>query len=307
MTSYNYERYISRSIECVLNQTFADFELIIIDDGSRDSSREIIQKYARQDPRVKYIFHQSNRGIANTYNEGIGASAGKFIAFNDSDDLWASDKLEKQIGMLKKNENLVIWTEGEIINKIDETVGKKFTELHKATGKKKSGHIFDELVKGNYLFLSSTIFKKDNLKGIKFNADIKQMNDFAFFLDLSRQYDFQFIEEPLTMYRIHGSNITLKNRAAWNADVVRVNEYILTKYRADLSEKQVSRLLCVSGLAYARTGQYRDSLKHILEGIKAYPLHAYYLLFVPVSMMKYRLHDTFINRWDMYRRLADVR
>jgi len=304
MSSYNYERYISRAIESVLSQTFADFELLIIDDGSRDSSRDIIQRYSRQDSRIRYIFHGSNTGIAKVYNEGIQASKGKFIAFIDSDDLWARDKLQKQIDILKDDENLVVWSEGEIINKDDEPVGTRFTQLHKATGKRKTGYVFNELVKGNFVFLSSAIFRKDNLDSIRFNEDIRHLNDFVFFLDLSRRYDFCFIDEPLAKYRIHGGNISLKKMEIWNEDGIQANEYILAKYGADLSRKLRSRLLCVSALLYTRTGRFRESFRCMYEGIKTYPLNVYYLMILPVSMAKYRLQETFINRWDTYRQLA---
>jgi glycosyltransferase involved in cell wall biosynthesis len=117
MTSYNYGSYISKAIASVLDQTFADFELIVLDDGSVDGSRDIIRRYADADSRVKYVFHEANAGIASTNNEGIETASGKFIAFINSDDLWARDKLEKQLAILEKDEDVVVWTEGAIINK----------------------------------------------------------------------------------------------------------------------------------------------------------------------------------------------
>ena len=125
MTSYNYGSYISKAIESVLDQTFADFELVVIDDGSRDDSRDIIRKYASRDSRIKYVFNSANMGIAGTKNEGIRRSAGKFIGFLDSDDLWARDKLEKQIRILEKDEDLVVWTEAAIINRDGKQLRKK--------------------------------------------------------------------------------------------------------------------------------------------------------------------------------------
>jgi teichuronic acid biosynthesis glycosyltransferase TuaG len=105
MPSYNHERFISRSIESVLGQEFDDFELIIVDDASGDASREIIQRYAAEDTRIRMIFHEANCGISQTMNDGIDAAKGKFIADTASDDVWAKDKLTKQLAVATSNED----------------------------------------------------------------------------------------------------------------------------------------------------------------------------------------------------------
>jgi glycosyltransferase involved in cell wall biosynthesis len=306
MTSYNYENYISKAIESVLDQTFTDLELIVLDDSSVDASRDIIRNYASQDSRVKYVFHHANRGIGNTINEGIETAAGKFIAFLDSDDLWARDKLEKQLAILEKDEDLVVWTDGEIINRDNRPVGLRFTGLHRATEKKKTGAIFDEIVKGNFILFSSLMFKKDNLKGLRFNTGIRYFGDFTFSLDLAANYNFHFIDECLTKYRIHGNNITLKNRKAGNTELIKIYEYILDRYRARLDRKLLSRLMCFSSVLYSREERYQDSLSCLYYGIKMNPLNAYYLLLLPVSLMKYFLWNRFAGRWDPFRRLANA-
>src|SRR5665647_2754849 len=93
MPSYNHEEFVSESIESVLGQDFDNLELIIVDDASTDSSRQIIQKYAEEDTRIRVILHEANRGIAKTLNDGTEAAKGKFIAIIASDDVWARDKL----------------------------------------------------------------------------------------------------------------------------------------------------------------------------------------------------------------------
>lgn len=102
LPSYNHESFLSEAIESVLNQTFRDFEFIIIDDCSSDNSREIIKYYKERDERIKIYFHNENRGIARTQNELIDKAQGKFIAFLNSDDVWNKDKLEKQLKILEK-------------------------------------------------------------------------------------------------------------------------------------------------------------------------------------------------------------
>ncbi len=306
MSSYNYIRYVSKAIESVLDQTFTDFELIVLDDGSVDGSREVIRRYARQDPRVKPVFHETNIGIGKTYNEGIEMAGGKFIAFLDSDDMWARDKLEKQIDILKRDEDLVVWTDADIINRDDRPVGMRFTGFHRATGRKKSGDVFDEIVKGNFVLGSSMIFKKDNLNGLRFNTNIRYFPDFAFFLDLAAHNNFHFIDECLTKYRIHGGNTTITKKEAGNIELLNIYEYILNTYRARLDRKRLSWILCYSSVLYSRANRYYDSLYCLFSGIKTYPLNVYYLLLLPASMMKHLLRDRFGDRWDRFSRVSNA-
>jgi len=110
MPIYDAERFIGVTIASILQQTFTDFELIIIDDGSKDKTGEIAKNFAKIDSRIKY-FHQENRGagrLAETINEGIKHAKADLIARADADDMWFDDKLEKQIDFLDKNPEYVL-------------------------------------------------------------------------------------------------------------------------------------------------------------------------------------------------------
>jgi glycosyltransferase involved in cell wall biosynthesis len=100
--SYNTAKYISHTIDSVLGQTYKDYEIIVVDDGSTDNTKEVLKPYMDQ---IKYMY-QKNRGRAGARNTGIKAARGKYIAFLDSDDLWTSEKLEKQVNILAKNKNI---------------------------------------------------------------------------------------------------------------------------------------------------------------------------------------------------------
>lgn len=103
MPAYNAEKYISESIESVLVQTYKNWELIIVDDGSQDETKNIIQLYANRDERIKCIFLNINQGVANARNIAIQNANGRFLAFLDSDDLWMKEKLFEQIAFMKNN------------------------------------------------------------------------------------------------------------------------------------------------------------------------------------------------------------
>ena len=107
MPAYNAEKYIAASIENVLNQTFANFELIILDDASSDKTKEVVLSYAQNDSRIVYVEKQSNNGPATLRNEGIRLAKGTFIALNDADDLSETTRFEKQITVFKNHPNIV--------------------------------------------------------------------------------------------------------------------------------------------------------------------------------------------------------
>src|ERR1017187_3510016 len=137
MTSYNHEKYISESIESVLNQSFTDFELLIVDDCSKDSSPLIIENYRRNEVRIRAFFHRKNQGIAKTLNELLNAAQGKYVAFTSSDDVWLPSKLEKQLAILEKaDSSLVVWSEAEIINDVSVPTGETFTQWCSTSRKK---------------------------------------------------------------------------------------------------------------------------------------------------------------------------
>ncbi|MBR0061940.1 MAG: glycosyltransferase family 2 protein, partial [Selenomonadaceae bacterium] len=103
LTSYNHAAYVAAAIESVLNQTFADFELLIIDDGSKDNSREIIKNF--DDVRIKTFLYAENRGPVLAIRDAVQSARGEYIAVHHSDDLWALDKLDKQVKFLDANPN----------------------------------------------------------------------------------------------------------------------------------------------------------------------------------------------------------
>lgn len=236
MPSYNHEKFIYDSINSVLNQTFEDFELIIIDDASNDHSKTVIKSFEKKDDRIRAYFHQSNIGVANTMNEIINHANGKFIAFTASDDVWVKYKLEKQMKILIQNENLVVWSDGEIIDEKGNLKDVLFTEMHDALEKKKNGNIYEDLLKRNYIFGSSLIVKRKNLNNIKYDAKLKYLNDYKFMLELALNYDFYFIKESLVKYRIHGQNTILTaDFKQLNKENLCIKLFILKNHFKDVS------------------------------------------------------------------------
>lgn len=235
MTSYNYGRFISEAIRSVLNQSFDDLELIIVDDASNDGSQQIIKSFEEEDARIRIEFHEKNLGFPRTVNEGWDLARGRFIANISSDDFWKKEKLERQIKVLENDEDLVVWSEGEIIDAQGRSTGELFTQVHRATGRKKSGDIFVELLKGNFIFASSRIFKRKNLLGRRYSENLKYLSDYQFAVDMAIDYDYYFIQEPLTKYRMQGNNTLNRDIEGYQVDAVKLVEYFLATYGDKIS------------------------------------------------------------------------
>jgi glycosyltransferase involved in cell wall biosynthesis len=109
MAVYNGEKYLAEAIESILNQTFKEFEFIIIDDGSKDNSLNIIKRYAKKDSRIIIIKNEKNMKLAWSLNKGLKIARGKYIARMDSDDISLTDRLEKQYYFLEKKEIYFYW------------------------------------------------------------------------------------------------------------------------------------------------------------------------------------------------------
>jgi len=276
MPSYSHESFISEAIEGVLNQSCQDIELIIIDDASKDNSREIIKSYREKDSRIRAIFHNENKGIAKTFNDGIEEASGKFIAITGSDDVWLKDKLEKQLEILGENEDLVVHSDSLIIDAQSNLVEKLPAKKRNASKKKKSGKIFRELLWGNFICGSSMIFKRDNIKDIRFDEQLKYVNDYKFVLDLAIKYEYYFIPEPLVKYRIHGKNCTLHDGAGWLKDSALMGKYLLDKYENELPKKVKAKFLFNIGCDECSRGDSGNGRKYILKAIMTYPFRIEY-------------------------------
>lgn len=234
MPSYNHEKFIREAIESVLNQTFHDLELITIDDNSEDNSREIIEEFAKKDKRMRKTFHKENLGIAKTLNEGIKNSEGEYIALIASDDMWALDKLEKQLNILKKDENLIVWCNSAIIDGYSNLTGEKSSE--KYNNATPDGHVFDEII-NSWISGSGIMMKRENIEDVQFNEDLKYLNDTMFYLDLAHSHKFHYMEEALSKYRLHGENSSykIKDIEGWYKDSFLLCSYVFRKYGEHLS------------------------------------------------------------------------
>lgn len=212
MPAYNCERYIEKAIRSVMEQTFKDWELIVIDDGSKDSTREIIEALAEEDDRIRSMPNGSNIGVAKTRNRGLEIGRGKYIALLDSDDVWRSNKLEVQLKKLESEKADICYCSYSIIDSVGKKTRSDYTVPERVD--------FKALLKENYIGCSTAVFSRNILGDHRFLTDYYH-EDYVLWLELLRKGAKAVgCAEPLAEWRlIENSRSFDKRRSAvyrWN-------------------------------------------------------------------------------------------
>jgi glycosyltransferase involved in cell wall biosynthesis len=223
VTCYNYGKYLDSCLTSILNQTYRDFELIIVNDGSTDTTDEVISRYLENE-KIRYV-KQTNTGQAIATNNGIKTSRGALVAFLDADDLWESTKLEKQVCLFTEDSIGVVYSRIKFMNEdgipIDmELKGKYYTP--------RSGYVTEALLFENFVPYSSTIVRKECFdKFGLFNPEYKNGLDWDMWLRISREYQFAFVDEHLLIYRIgHPEQLTSNAERSVNCSDLILDRFI---------------------------------------------------------------------------------
>lgn len=213
--AYNAERTLKQTIESVLKQTFSDWELIVINDGSQDATLEIVSHIS--DARVK-VFSYSNAGVSASRNRGIAKATGELIAFLDADDLWTPDKLETGFQALQANPQAAVaysWTDY-----IDES-GQFFRAGNHVT---ETGNVYAKLLLGNFLENgSNALVRKQALTEVGgFDESLSGPEDWEIYLRLAERYEFVIVPSPQVLYRLspHAASSNIEKMEKENLKVI---------------------------------------------------------------------------------------
>lgn len=198
MPSYNTAKYIKESIQSVLNQTYTNWELIIVDDCSSDDTDAAVSTFL-SDERIIYLKNEKNSGAAVSRNYALRKARGRWIAFLDSDDLWAPCKLEKQIAFMEQNNCHFSYTNYIEIDENSNANGKRIT------GPRKIGRA------GMYNYCwpgCLTVMYDAQYVGLIQIADIKKNNDYAMWLKVCKKAECRLLDETLASYRKRSGSIS---------------------------------------------------------------------------------------------------
>lgn len=189
--SYNTANFIGKTIESVLEQTYQNWEMIIVDDCSQDNTDEVVQQYL-VDERIRYIKNEVNSGAALSRNRALKEAKGRWIAFLDSDDLWSPNKLEKQVAFMAKNGYHFSYTNYEEIDSDGQPTGVNVTGPKSIS---KTGMF-------NYCWPGClTVMYDADYIGLVQIKDIKKNNDYAMWLKISQKAECWLLDETLAKYR----------------------------------------------------------------------------------------------------------
>jgi glycosyltransferase involved in cell wall biosynthesis len=234
MPVYNSEDYIIEAVNSMLNQTFTDFELIIINDGSTDNSLKIIESF--KDNRIKIINNDKNLKLIRTLNKGLEASSGRYIARMDADDISHKKRLETQVNYLDEfKETAVLGTSVKVI-------GNK-SAYTRPFSLKEYDDIKSYLYVNNCIVHPTTMFRSYLVKeyGFEYSMEYPHAEDYDFFLRISKQHKIEILKDRLLNYRINESSVSTTNNKVQLDNVNKISTSALKSIGIEL-DRGVYRL-----------------------------------------------------------------
>ncbi len=263
--TYNSAHYIVEALESVFEQTFQDFEIIVIDDGSIDGTGEVLKKYGE---RIRFLF-QDNGGPASARNRGIRIARGEYIAFLDADDIWLPTKLEKQVGLFHQSEHLGMVTTG--VCSFDEKGVFGFS-----TNKRKilmEGDIARNIFLRSNVGTPTVMVRKEIFDNIgSFEENIRQAEDDNMWIRIAAHYEVALIDEVLIKVRNHPHRMTL-NKSELLESVQMNIQLLKTKYGETVKKKiekaipiKISQVQFSIGYGHYESGNYREARKAFFKG-----------------------------------------
>lgn len=197
MPSYNTAKYIEKTINCVLEQTYNNWELLIVDDCSTDNSIEIIKKYVND--KIKLYINEKNSGAAVSRNRALQEAKGRWIAFLDSDDIWETNKLEKQISFMEDNNYHFSYTNYVEVDENDSLLGIKVSGPKKISKRKMFNYCWPGCL---------TVMYDASKVGLIQIKDLKKNNDYAMWLKVIKKENCYLLDDYLAKYRIRKGSIS---------------------------------------------------------------------------------------------------
>lgn len=207
LPTYNRAYCIRRAVDSVLCQTWSKWELIVVDDGSSDGTEEIIAAYAAADSRIRYHRQPNNRGVSAARNEGIRLARHEYIAFQDSDDVWHADKLEKQMQVFDGRPEIgLVYSamqgtrqDGSAVRIPDISIDRKFLR----------GNLYGLLLQGNVIDAPTAVMRKSCVEKCGgFDESLSCLEDWELFLRIAREYEIGYTDEALVDSDIHNEGVS---------------------------------------------------------------------------------------------------
>lgn len=250
LPTYNRAGLLARSIGSVLAQSVRDLELVVVDDGSRDNTRDVVAAFG--DPRIRYV-HRSNGGVAAARNTGVSAARGKYLAFQDSDDEWLLDKLERQLATLESTDGSAMCVCGMMRIMGSRRIGQRIFSYPRAPSDWKSGLDHRRVIRSAVAYTQSWLVPRQSVLDVGgFREDLSIWDDWELLIRLSMRLDIRLMKEPLVISERMEDSLSLDtNRFLHDM------ELILRDYSRHLQQfpDEHAHLYYLHALRFFRAGQ----------------------------------------------------
>jgi len=268
---YNGERYFARTIESVLAQTYSAKEIVVVDDGSRDSSREVVARYLRHS-NIRLIA-QENAGVAAARNAGIRAASGEYIAVLDQDDLWLPDKLARQVEYLDEHPEIALVHSN--IHFIDEA-GERIPDPEWAWVAPTCGQVLPELVQRNSICTCTVLLRKRALEqaGL-FRQALAPADDWDLWLRIAARHPIGFVDAVTACYRVHQGNES-RNLLKMQEAEIRVVETFIHEHPGAVGDAitraKLFSLYSEAARLLERSGRHAEARAYWLRAMRVQPV-----------------------------------
>lgn len=256
--TYNRASTLLRAVRSVLNQTCQNLEVIIVDDGSTDNTVGVVEDIGCD--KVRYVKHNVNKGGAAARNTGIGLARGEYIAFQDSDDEWQPEKLQKQVDLIIDNPELSVVYCGLI--RFDNF---RVQYLPSRSQANISANLASELLRENFISTQTLLVRKEVFERVGiFDEDLPRFQDWELMIRISQEFDIGLVDEPLVLAHLSQDSLTLKPSS--RADAL---EHILAKHNDKFSDKRAlcSRHMATIGHFRCLSGQLGNGRSWLYKAI----------------------------------------
>jgi glycosyltransferase involved in cell wall biosynthesis len=293
MSVLNGERYIDEAIRSILAQTYKNYELIVINDGSTDSTCQRLDSY-RDKLDMKVIHHPTRRGITISTNDGIRSSTGDSISFLDHDDVWLPQMLETQVSHLQKFPDVgMVHSDFQTIDPEGKIVEESVARCRNR--RRPSGHVFRELFMDSFIVAISVLVRKECFDRLGGWDESLRWGDYHMWLRIARHYKIDYVPEVLVKYRQHPSQNTRpaeNGRMEEDPVAISVLNNILEHYpeaRQEFGEKVIRRRLAEvyfgGAYYYFDHGMFQNARMYLARAIPLWPTNSRYYLMYSASLL----------------------
>jgi len=293
---YNGARWISRAVESILAQTYRDFELIIIDDGSTDNSKEIVALHL-SDERVRYIY-QENRGFSAAVNRGIKESSGSLIGFIGQDDLWMPNKLELQVKYLSEHKDVnLVHSNYCLIDSEEHIINVRDIKIPSVSLKKE---VVKQLFLNNFIGFETVLLKRKCFDEVGFlDERMVGFSDHDMWLRIAGSFNIGYLDLPLVKKREHEFQLS-KVRA----ETVLRDEFLMVKKAIDhypflrrVERKKLTSLYYSLGITLFQKGDHKKAKQELIKVIMCQPWKL-------KAIAVYVAPSLYAFIWDRYRKIT---